>query len=91
MERAYRDPHMQSGVVMSARWTLGTPPLRRQASDVVEVTDGNRIERARFRAVDPRVTGPRASGWLREDGAQLEWQPTHWRPAARKHQVVVID
>lgn len=91
MERAYRDPGMQSGAAMSARWTLGAPPLRRRASDIVEVTDGDRVERARFQAADPNAAGRSDAGWLREDGARLDWQPTHWRPAPRKRQVFVVD
>lgn len=76
---------------MSARWTLGAPPLRKRVSEIVEVTDGNRVERARFHALDPNASGKGESGWLREDGSLLDWQPTHWRPTSRKRQVFVID
>lgn len=76
---------------MSARWTLGAPPLRRRMSEIVEVTDGDRVGRARFRAADPSSAAPGDNGWLGEDGALLDWQPTHWRPAPRKRQVFMVD
>lgn len=75
---------------MSARWTLGAPPVRKRMSEIVEVTDGDRIERARFR-LPPPGGDQSTSGWHNEDGTRLDWQPTHWRPMARKRQIFVVD
>ncbi|WP_131856268.1 hypothetical protein [Bosea sp. BK604] len=59
-------------------------------SEIVEVTDGDRIDRARFRV--PASGGDQSmSGWHHEDGMPLDWQPTHWRPLARKRQIFVVD
>lgn len=66
---------------MANCWTLGTPPTRRGLSALVEVTDGNRTQRARFRD-GGAATREADAAWLADDGAPLGWQPTHWRHAA---------
>lgn len=75
---------------MSARWTLGAPPVRKRMSEIVEVTDGDRTARARFHAPAPGGD-QNGSGWQHEDGTPLDWQPTHWRATARKRQIFVVD
>jgi hypothetical protein len=60
-------------------------------SEIVEVTDGDQVARARFHAPDPNGADQSESGWLREDGSPLDWQPTHWRPTSRRRQIFVVD
>lgn len=61
-------------------WTMGVPPVAQQISDLVEVTDGNRCDLARFQPGKGLPT-ERHGEWLLEDGAPLAWRPTHWRPS----------
>lgn len=74
---------MGTGETMSGGWTIGTPRARRGSSQVVEVTDGDRQARAwcSFPRRDLDMA-PVVPIWLDENGVQLAWQPTHWRPAA---------
>lgn len=60
-------------------------------SEIVEVTDGDRVDRARFHAPDTHAADRSESGWRQEDGSPLAWQPTHWRPTSRKRQIFVVD
>lgn len=68
---------------MANGWTLGTPPTQRGLSALVEVTDGNRTQCARFRD-DRAATREADAAWLADDGTPLGWQPTHWRRAASR-------
>ncbi|RDJ21423.1 hypothetical protein DWF00_22455 [Bosea caraganae] len=60
-------------------------------SETVEVTDGDRVERARFRRPASEGAELRNVGWLCEDGRPLDWQPTHWRPILPKPPTFVLD
>ncbi|AMJ60950.1 hypothetical protein [Bosea sp. PAMC 26642] len=64
---------------MTAIWSMGVPQVRKDVSDVVEVTDGTMLARARYR---PAGQIWETAAWVHEDGkVALMWRPTHWRTA----------
>ena len=75
---AYEPPAALLGNQMQGNWTLGNPPVAKTISRPCVVTDGTRVERARFVPSGLVNEPPR---WFGEDGSPLSWQPTHWRPA----------
>lgn len=74
---------------MATQWTLGNPPRRRGATAMVEVTDGNRIARARFWPTAADASSNR--GWFLENGDPLDWRPTHWRQCERSDLVEFVE
>ena len=71
-----------------------TPPIAEpyyfgKLSARCDVTDGAREGVAYYREADSVIPDDGedelwcASGWTDEDGEDLDWKPTHWRPAAQ--------